>query len=41
MKKRDGDLECGGVRVLIDDCGSVESVHTTFFEDGTNLEGLN
>ncbi|CAI8593576.1 unnamed protein product [Vicia faba] len=37
MKKGDGDLECGGVRVLIDDCGSVESVHTTFFEDGTNL----
>ncbi|CAK8532532.1 unnamed protein product [Lathyrus sativus] len=37
MKKRGEDLECGGVRVLIDDCGSVESVHTTFFEDGANL----
>jgi serine/threonine protein kinase len=39
MKKRNenDDLECGGVRVVIDDCGSMESVHTGFFEEGGNL----
>ncbi|GAU28890.1 hypothetical protein TSUD_293420 [Trifolium subterraneum] len=39
MKKRNenDDLECGGVQVVIDDCGSMESVHNSFFEEGGNL----
>lgn len=34
MKKRNDELDCGGVGVVIDDCGSMESVHTGFFEEG-------